>query len=183
MAEVENMDEVVVVTELERAFEENPAASNVERRPVSPDAEDTLSEGSSGNENSRTYYFGLSIITVGKIKKMIEKGYFLEGRARAPGTETMPEPDDDEVVVYDDFFVTGLRMPPHPALAYILLYFQVQLHQLTLNAIAQLSKYFWAVGSFRGVPSGSAFAKRYELHYQSKTVKTPDGVESLNTDA
>jgi hypothetical protein len=76
MAEVENMDEVVVVTELERAFEENPATSNVERRPVSPDVEDTLSEGSSGNENSWAYYFGSSIITIGKIKKMIEKAIF-----------------------------------------------------------------------------------------------------------
>jgi hypothetical protein len=63
----------------------------------------------------------------------------------------VPEPDDDEAVVYDDFFVTGLRMPPHSALGDILLHFQVQLHQLTLNAIAQLSKYFWTVGSFGGV--------------------------------
>jgi hypothetical protein len=46
---------------------------------------------------------------------------------------------------------------------------------LTPNAIAQLSKYFWMLGSFRGVPLGSAFAKRYELHYQPKTVETPEG--------
>jgi hypothetical protein len=69
----------------------------------------------------------------------------------------MPEPDDEEAVVYEDFFIAGLCMPPHPALADILLHFQAQLHQLTPNAIAQLSKYFWAVGSFRGVPLGSAF--------------------------
>jgi hypothetical protein len=43
------------------------------------------------------------------------------------------------------------------------------------NAITQLSKYFWAVGSFGGVPSESSFAKRYELHYQLKTVETPEG--------
>jgi hypothetical protein len=35
-----------------------------------------------------------------------------------------------------------LRMPPHCVLANILLKFQMQLHQLTSNAIAQLSKYF-----------------------------------------
>jgi hypothetical protein len=45
-------------------------------------------------------------------------------------------------------------MPLHPALADILLHFQVQLNQLTPNAIAQLSKYFWAVGSFGGVLQG-----------------------------
>jgi hypothetical protein len=26
-----------------------------------------------------------------------------------------------------------------------------------------------------GVPSGNAFVKRYELHYQLKTVETPEG--------
>jgi hypothetical protein len=50
----------------------------------------------------------------------------------------------------------------------------VQLHQQTPNAIAQLSKYFWVVGSFSVVPSRSSFAKCYELHYQLKTVETPE---------
>jgi hypothetical protein len=34
---------------------------------------------------------------------------------------------------------------------------------------------FWMVGSFRGVPSGGAFTKWYEMHYQSKTMETPEG--------
>jgi hypothetical protein len=54
----------------------------------------------------------------------------------------------------------------------------VQLHQLTPNAIAQLSKYFWAVLSFGGEPSSDGFAKRYELHYQSKKVVV-DGLEKF----
>jgi hypothetical protein len=83
MAEVENMDEAVIAVELERAFEENHAASNVEQRRAGSDGEDTLSEGGSGNENSRTCYFGSSTITVGKIKEMVEKGYFPEGGAHA----------------------------------------------------------------------------------------------------
>jgi hypothetical protein len=37
---------------LERAFGENPASSDGEKRLVSPDVEDTLSEGGSDNENS-----------------------------------------------------------------------------------------------------------------------------------
>jgi hypothetical protein len=48
----------------------------------------------------------------------------------------VPEPDNDEAVVYEDFFIAGLRMPPHLALPDILLHFQAQLHQLTPNAIA-----------------------------------------------
>jgi hypothetical protein len=86
IVEVENMDEVVVAAELERAFRENPTASNVEWRPTSSDVENTLSEGGSGNKNSRTYYFGSTTITIGKIKDMVEKGYFSKGGARASGT-------------------------------------------------------------------------------------------------
>jgi hypothetical protein len=52
----------------------------------------------------------------------------------------------------------------------ILLKFQVQLNQLTPNAITQLSKYFWVVISFGGVPSADVFAKRYELQYQPKKI-------------
>jgi hypothetical protein len=61
-------------------------------------------------------------------------------------------------------------MAPHSAHTEILLKYQVQLHQLTPNAIAQLSKYFWAVLSFGGEPSSDGFAKRYELHHQPKKV-------------
>jgi hypothetical protein len=71
----------------------------------------------------------------------------------------VPEPDSDDDVVYEDFFVAGLHMSLHPALADILLKFQVQLHQLAPNAIAPFSKYFWAIGNFGGVPKGNAFAK------------------------
>jgi hypothetical protein len=88
-------------------------------------------------------------------------GYTILGHRPSPSpvAETVSEPDNDEAVVYEDFFVTDLHMPPHPTMVDILLHFQAQLHQLTSNAIAQLSKYFWAVGSFGGVPSGNAFAK------------------------
>jgi hypothetical protein len=122
------MDEAVVAAELECVFRENPTTSDGERRLVSPDAKDILSEGGSGSENSRTYYFGSSTITVGKIKEMAEKGFFPEDGARALGVETVPELENDEPLVDKDFFIAGLRMPPHPALADILLHFQVQLN-------------------------------------------------------
>jgi hypothetical protein len=52
----------------------------------------------------------------------------------------------------------------------ILLKFQVRLHQLTPNAFAHFSKYFWVVMSFYRKPSSDGFAKRHELHYQPKKV-------------
>jgi hypothetical protein len=52
------------------------------------------------------------------------------------------------VVVFEDFFTDGLRMPLHPVLLDILHKFQVQLHQLMPNAIIQTSKFIWAVTSY-----------------------------------
>jgi hypothetical protein len=173
--EVENMAEITVSAELEHKFGENPAASDDERYATSPNAEDDLDEGASDNVELQTCYFGSLTITVGRIKEMEERGYFPKGEGCTPGAKTVLEPNGDEAIVYENFFIAGLRIPLHLALADILPHFQAQLHQLTSNAILQLSKIFWAVGSFGGVPSGNLFAKCYELHYQSKTMSTLKG--------
>jgi hypothetical protein len=103
--EVENMEETAVSAELERTFGENPTASNSERYAASMNAEDDQDEGASYNAKLRTCYF-------------------LEGEARALGAKTVPEPNGDEAVMYEDFFISGLCMLPHLALADILLHFQ-----------------------------------------------------------
>jgi hypothetical protein len=64
--------------------------------------------------------------------------------------------------------------PSHPALVDIPVKFQVQLHQLTLNMIVQLSKFFWAVTPCSGRPITEEFVKHYALHYQQKKVKKRD---------
>jgi hypothetical protein len=103
VAEVENMKETTVSAKLERAFGENPAASDGERYATSPNAEDDLDEGASDNAKLRTCSFGSSTITIGKIKEMEERGYFPEGEVRIPMAETVPEPNGNEAVVYEDF--------------------------------------------------------------------------------
>jgi hypothetical protein len=67
-------------------------------------------------------------------------GYFAEGSVCEPREETISELADDDAIVFEEFFTTGLHMPPHPALTEILIKFWVQLHQLTPNAFALLSK-------------------------------------------
>jgi dimeric dUTPase (all-alpha-NTP-PPase superfamily) len=67
--------------------------------------------------------------------------------------------------VFEEFFAAGLHMLPQPVLTDILLKFHVQLHEVTPNAFAQFSKYFWVVLSFGEKPSGDGFVKHYELHY------------------
>jgi hypothetical protein len=39
------------------------------------------------------------------------------------GEETVPEPNTDEAIIFKEFFVVGLWMPPHPAFTEILLKF------------------------------------------------------------
>jgi hypothetical protein len=107
--EVENVDRVADATEIVRTVGEKPAASDGEGHVSSPDAAgDSLGEGASDDENLHAYYFGSSTIIVGKIKEMVERGYFVEGEAHAPGAKTVSEPENDEGVVYEDFFCCWL---------------------------------------------------------------------------
>jgi hypothetical protein len=144
-------------------------AERTESIPLS-DAGSHSGAGGDMDESSRTRsnYFGPSTVIVKQIRGMIDHGYFTEGMGCEPEEETILEPHSDEVVVFKEFFAAGLSMPPHLILTDILLKFQVQIHQLTFNAIIQLSKYIWVVTSFGGVPSADGFTTRYELHYQSR---------------
>jgi hypothetical protein len=48
--------------------------------------------------------------------------------------------------------------------------FDVQVHQLTPNAVVALAKYVWAVTSYGGQPSVEVFAKNYCLHWQKRKI-------------
>jgi hypothetical protein len=96
--------------------------------------------------------------------------YFPQGYYRALGAESVPKPQTNEVVVFEDFFTVGLRIPLHPVFAEILQKFRVQLHQLIPNVIVQIRKFIWAISSCRGRPIVDVFAMHYELHYQQKKI-------------
>jgi hypothetical protein len=151
-----------------------------EERTESARLSDASLHGEAGDvvDGSRSFLFGPLTITVSRIRGMIDSGYFAQGMGREPEEETGPEPHPDEVVVFEEFFTTGLRMPPHAVLADILLKFQIRIHQVTPNAIVQLSKYIWAVTCFGGVSSTEGFMKRYELYYQPRKIDV-GGVEFL----
>jgi hypothetical protein len=91
--------------------------------------------------------------------------YFPKGYGRPSGAQFIPEPRANEVVIFDDIFIAGLRMPLHPVLVDILHKFLVQLHHLTPNTIVQISKFIWAITSYGGHPNVDVFAQHYELHY------------------
>jgi hypothetical protein len=49
--------------------------------------------------------------------------------------EAVPEPRDDEAIVFKSFFSAGLRFPLYEMIGEILKKFEIYLHQLTPNAI------------------------------------------------
>jgi hypothetical protein len=124
---VENLDSVENTLEMAQTVGggEVPTTSDDERRLSSLGrTNDSLDRGASNDQNSWTYNFEASTITLGRIKEMVGKGYFVDDEARAPRAEAVLEPEDNEVVVYEDFFIASLCMPLHLVLACILLKFQ-----------------------------------------------------------
>jgi hypothetical protein len=138
--------------------------------PAAASSEETL--GSLMAEELRTgdsVDFAVSRMTSARVQDMQQLGYFGGGVARAPGTEEVPEPEG-ELVVFEAFFAAGLRLPAHRFVGEVLRRFNVQIHQLTPNAVVALSKYVWATTSYGGQPSVEVFAKYYCLHWQKRMI-------------
>jgi hypothetical protein len=75
------------------------------------------------DRGSRSYNFDPLTVTLSLIREMTKQGCFAEGGARASGEENILKPEDDEVIVFEEFFTASFRMPPHPVLTDILLKF------------------------------------------------------------
>jgi hypothetical protein len=67
-------------------------------------------------------------------------------------------------------FTAGLRLPAHRFVSEVLWRFEVQVHQLTPNAVVALAKYVWAMTLYGGQPSVEVFAKQYCLHWQKRKI-------------
>jgi hypothetical protein len=102
------------------------------------------------------YDFGQAMITKARIVSLESFAhYFLKGYAQPPGAKSVPDPHENEEVVFKDFFAAGLRMPPHPAYLDILHRSRVQLHQLMPNATIQISKFILTrIGTRGTTPHG-----------------------------
>jgi hypothetical protein len=86
--------------------------------------------------------FGISRISSVRVQDMQQLGYFGNGVGRVPRAEEIPELEG-EIVVFEVFFITGLRLPAHHFVVEVLQRYDVQIHQLTPNAMVALAKYVW----------------------------------------
>jgi hypothetical protein len=92
--------------------------------------------------------FGKSTVKPDDLVLMKKLGYFGkddDNLIRFADEEVIPEPKDDEVVVFKSFFSAGLRFPLYEMIGEALKKFEIYLHQLTPNAIVRLNVYIWAL--------------------------------------
>jgi hypothetical protein len=138
--------------------------------PADASSEETLSTVAAEElRANNTVDFGVSRMSSVRVQDMQQLGYFGGGVARVPGAEEVPEPEG-ELVVFEAFFAAGLRLPAHRFVGEVLRRFNVQIHQLTPNAVVALSKYVWATTSYGGQPSVEVLAKYYCLHWQKRMI-------------
>jgi hypothetical protein len=146
------------------------SSSAADTPPAGASSEETLSNVAAEELRvSDTVEFGVSRMSSIRVQDMQQLGYFGGGVARVPGTEEVPEPEG-ELVVFEAFFAAGLRLPAHRFVGGVLRRFDVQVHQLTPNAVVALAKYVWATTSYGGQPSVEVFAKYYCLHWQKRKI-------------
>lgn len=89
-----------------------------------------------------TLEFGRSAVSTNHVHEFKRLGYFGAGIRHVLGTKKTPNPRG-EIIVFESFFEAGLCFPCHVFVVKVLEHFNVQLHQLTSNAIVALSKYVW----------------------------------------
>jgi hypothetical protein len=146
------------------------SSSVADTPPVGASSEETLSNVAAEELRAGdTVEFGVSRMSSVRVQDMQQLGYFGGGVARVPGTKEVPEPEG-ELVVFEAFFTAGLRLPAHRFVGEVLRRFDVQVHQLTPNAVVALAKYVWATTSYGGQPSVKVFAKHYCLHWQKRRI-------------
>jgi hypothetical protein len=117
-----------------------------------------------------TVEFGVSRISSVRVQDMQQLGYFGSGVGRVPGWRRSPS-QKASWSFFRLFFTAGLRLPAHRFVVEVLRRFEVQVHQLTPNAVVAQAKYVWAMTSYGGQPSVEVFTKYYCLHWQKRKIE------------
>jgi hypothetical protein len=104
-----------------------PSSSSSAANTPSADSssEDTLSNVEAAELHpGDTVEFSVSRISSVHVQDMQQLGYFGSGVGRVSGVEEVPEPEG-ELIVFEAFFTTGLRLPAHRFVAEVLQKFEV----------------------------------------------------------
>jgi len=127
-----------------------------------------------------TFDLGKSYMTQAMIEDMVSRGILEAGLARAPLTgETEAKPHSDEVVVFPDFFIAGLRFPLDLVVVEIFKLFDVYTHQMMSTSFVRLNLYMWLMKTCKMKTTAIGFARLFRCHFQPKTVFVKSGEETL----
>jgi hypothetical protein len=89
------------------------SSSAASASPADPSSEDTLSDLAAMElQPGHTVEFSTLRISSVRVQEMQQLGYFGDGVGRVSGAEEIPEPEG-ELVVFEAFFIAGLRLPAH----------------------------------------------------------------------
>ena len=138
---------------------------------TTPSLKKTISDPAAVVElhHGHTIEFGTLRIYSSHVLEMQCLAYFGNGVGRALGAEDVPKPEG-ELVVFEAFFTADLRLLAHRFIVEVLQKFEVQIHQMTLNAMVALMKYVWEVSSYGGELSAEVFTKNYCLHWKNRKI-------------
>jgi hypothetical protein len=87
---------------------------------------------------------------------------------RARGENSIPLPEKDEVVGFQNFMKVELHFPLHKMLVEVLKRFEIYLHQLTSGALIKVGVFIWVVRSQVLELDADCFCNIHELLYQTK---------------
>ena len=68
-------------------------------------------------------------------------------------SEVEPRPKENEVVSFIPFYLLGFGLPAHPLLRWLLYYYGLRLHDLTLEGILHLLVFIMLCEGFLGIPA------------------------------
>ena len=129
-----------------------------------------------------TKILGKSYMTQDMIEDLERRGVLGVGMARPPPEgEIEAKPQPDEVVVFRDFFIVGLRFPLDPVVLEIFKLFDVYTHQMTPTSFVRLNLYMWLSKTYKLKPSATGFARLFRCHNHPKTVfvKSSEDAEAM----
>lgn len=91
-----------------------------------------------------SFEFGSSLFTQADLDGFVKSEWLERGRARAPEGGIIPKPHADEVVVFREFSLSGLRFPMTPFVFSVLQRLNIRFHQLIPSCFTKLSTFIWA---------------------------------------
>ena len=68
-------------------------------------------------------------------------------------SEVEPRPKENEVISFIPFHLLGFRLLVHPLLRWLLYYYGLHLHNITLEGILYLSVFIMLCEGFLGIPA------------------------------